>query len=255
MRASSAQKSVWREYLTTHSRRRVAVPEKIRSEMTSVSASRPVASVAARERSCSCSWSSSRGRRLLHASASSSLLSSSSSSSSTTFSPTSSSTLTSLGSSLYPRQRLRSRSRRRPELVVPVAAGDGSSSSADAEAEAEDAHPFPLSEVTRAVLEFHSSEGNGNAESRVRDDGTTARGGEKTVPLESWARRYGWEPSFAEQILWQSDCPLRGGIRGGEPKPEGRERRGAPGRGRFMRGRRWCSFSFLFFSSFFCSHI
>jgi hypothetical protein len=34
------------------------------------------------------------------------------------------------------------------------------------------------------------------------------------VPLASWSRRYKWDLSAAEHVLWQSDCPLRGGIRG-----------------------------------------
>ena len=61
-----------------------------------------------------------------------------------------------------------------------------------------------LGAVTRAVLAFHDAEGNGN--------GDRARGGEATVPLASWAKRYGWDVAFAERVLWESDCPMKGGV-------------------------------------------
>ena len=64
--------------------------------------------------------------------------------------------------------------------------------------------PSALGAVTRAVLAFHDAEGNGN--------GDRARGGEATVPLASWAKRYGWDVAFAERVLWESDCPMKGGV-------------------------------------------
>lgn len=82
----------------------------------------------------------------------------------------------------------------------------------------------PISDVTRAVLAFHVSEGNGNGASRAveRADGTTyfPRGGERTVPLESWARRYKWDVPFAERVLWDADCPTRGRIVAGGVEPD-----------------------------------
>ena len=56
-----------------------------------------------------------------------------------------------------------------------------------------------LGAVTRAVLAFHDAEGNGN--------GDRARGGEATVPLASWAKRYGWDVAFAERVLWERMTP------------------------------------------------
>jgi hypothetical protein len=88
----------------------------------------------------------------------------------------------------------------------------GSSSSAR-----EDAVGFSaISATTAAVLAFHSSEGNGNCNTRRRADGTAARGGESMVPLISWARRYKWEVPVAEQVLLESQCAPRtgGGTRG-----------------------------------------
>jgi hypothetical protein len=66
-----------------------------------------------------------------------------------------------------------------------------------------------VGEVTRAVLAFHDAERNGNA-------ACDRRGGERTVPLASWARRYGWDVPEAERVLWECDCPTRGGLRVGD---------------------------------------
>ena len=66
-----------------------------------------------------------------------------------------------------------------------------------------------VGDVTRAVLAFHDAERNGNA-------ACDRRGGERTVPLASWARRYGWDVPEAERVLWECDCPTRGGLRVGE---------------------------------------
>ena len=66
-----------------------------------------------------------------------------------------------------------------------------------------------VGEVTRAVLAFHDAERNGNA-------ACDRRGGERTVPIASWARRYGWDVPEAERVLWECDCPTRGGLRVGD---------------------------------------
>ena len=92
--------------------------------------------------------------------------------------------------------------RRRRALVVeshnvsPGASSDGGDADADARRRDE-----RTDDVARAVLEFHAAEGNGN--------GARGRGGERVVPLASFARRYGWSESRAEGVLWQSDVPAR----------------------------------------------
>jgi len=78
----------------------------------------------------------------------------------------------------------------------PGASSDGGDADADARRRDE-----RTDDVARAVLEFHAAEGNGN--------GARGRGGERVVPLASFARRYGWSESRAEGVLWQSDVPAR----------------------------------------------
>ena len=104
-------------------------------------------------------------------------------------------------------------SRRRPRparsvrsrATVPVR-----SASSSAEFDADD-----LSDVTRDVLAFHAAERNGN--------GDRGRGGERTVPLESWAARYGWTVDAAERVLWQADVPLKSSIGAGDANPIGKD--------------------------------
>ena len=72
-----------------------------------------------------------------------------------------------------------------------------------------------MSDVTRAVLAFHAAERNGN--------GDRGRGGERTVPLESWAARYGWTVDVAERVLWQADVPLKSAITSGDANPIGKD--------------------------------
>lgn len=72
-----------------------------------------------------------------------------------------------------------------------------------------------LSDVTRDVLAFHAAERNGN--------GDRGRGGERTVPLESWAARYGWTVDAAERVLWQADVPLKSSIGAGDANPIGKD--------------------------------
>ena len=104
-------------------------------------------------------------------------------------------------------------SRRRPRparsvrsrATVPVR-----SASPSAEFDADD-----LSDVTRDVLAFHAAERNGN--------GDRGRGGERTVPLESWAARYGWTVDAAERVLWQADVPLKSSIGAGDANPIGKD--------------------------------
>ena len=72
-----------------------------------------------------------------------------------------------------------------------------------------------MSDVTRAVLAFHAAERNGN--------GDRGRGGERTVPLESWAARYGWTVDVAERVLWQADVPLKSAITSGDANPIGED--------------------------------
>ena len=103
-------------------------------------------------------------------------------------------------------------SRRRPRparsvrsrATVPVR-----SASSSAESDFDD-----LSDVTRDVLAFHAAERNGN--------GDRGRGGERTVPLESWAARYGWTVDAAERVLWQADVPLKSSIGAGDANPIGK---------------------------------
>ena len=104
-------------------------------------------------------------------------------------------------------------SRRRPRparsvrsrATVPVR-----SASSSAESDFDD-----LSDVTRDVLAFHAAERNGN--------GDRGRGGERTVPLESWAARYGWTVDAAERVLWQADVPLKSSIGAGDANPIGKD--------------------------------
>ena len=105
-------------------------------------------------------------------------------------------------------------SRHRPRPARHVARPVRSASSSAAENENSEGIDA-LSDVTRAVLAFHAAERNGN--------GDRGRGGERTVPLESWAARYGWTVDVAERVLWQADVPLKSAITSGDANPIGKD--------------------------------
>ena len=116
------------------------------------------------------------------------------------------------GVSVAPFRAGSSRHRPRPARHVARPVRSASSSAAENEnSEGIDA----LSDVTRAVLAFHAAERNGN--------GDRGRGGERTVPLESWAARYGWTVDVAERVLWQADVPLKSAITSGDANPIGKD--------------------------------
>ena len=86
---------------------------------------------------------------------------------------------------------------------VVARAGLGSGSESDPES-----GPGPIGPVTCAVLSFHDAEDS------------TGRANDTVVPIQSWARRYGWDVEQAEKVLWQCDVFTVGAVKVGGDVPE-----------------------------------